>query len=168
MCRRLLKPLILGLLLLGRPGGRAMELKPDGYHVFAGEPIQAALDLAARNPSNKVVRVHAGIYRPDSRRQALIWLNRVHDGIRLEAVGEVTLTAANPALAGPQDPGRPAVVNHIVYFGDGISTNTVLRGFRLTGANGFVLREPAERIEPDRTIAKGEFFFSDGGAIKVF
>ena len=47
------------------------------------------------------------------------------------------LTAANPEIADSQAPSFPAVVNHVVYFGDGISTKTVLRGFRITGANNF-------------------------------
>lgn len=153
---------------LAGPLAAAISLSADGYHVFPGDSLQTAVDLAAANATNKVVRVHAGEYRPDSKRQALIWFNRVHDGIRLEAVGEVTLTAANPQLALPSEPGFPAVVNHVVYFGDGISTNTVLKGFRLTGANGFVTKERTVEMEPNRTIPKNHFFYSDGGAIKVF
>ena len=30
------------------------------------------------------------------------------------------------------------MVNHVIYFGDGISRKTVLRGFEITGANNFV------------------------------
>jgi len=47
----------------------------------------------------------------------------------------VVLTAANSAIADKKAPSFPAVVNHVVYFGDGLSTKTVLRGFRVTGAN---------------------------------
>src|SRR5204863_9611231 len=107
-------------------------------------------------------------YRPSSKRQALIWFNKTHDGIRLEAVGTVTLTAANRELAVSAEPGFPAVVNHVVYFGDGISSNTVLKGFRITGANNFVTKERTRQMEPDLTIPKNFFFFSDGGAIKIF
>jgi hypothetical protein len=46
----------------------------DGYHVFAGDKIQDALELAARNTTNKIVKVHAGECRY-SKRQALIWFN---------------------------------------------------------------------------------------------
>jgi hypothetical protein len=60
------------------------------------------------------------------------------------------------------------VVNHVVYFGDGISSNTVLKGFRITGANGFVTKERTSELEPNRTVPKNHFFYSDGGAIKVF
>ena len=146
----------------------AIALLEDGYHVYPGDSIQEALQKAAGNKTNKVVKVHAGEYRPDSRRQALIWLNRKHDGIRLEALGEVTLTAANPELAARSEASFPAVINHVVYFGDGISSNTVLKGFRITGANNFLTREGTSRMEPDRTIPKNFFFFSDGGAIKIF
>src|SRR6266699_6516209 len=92
----------------------------------------------------------------------------MHDGIRIEAEGSVTLTATNPQLTVASAPGFPAVVNHVVYFGDGISSNTVLKGFRITGANNFVTKERTRQMEPDLTIPKNSFFFSDGGAIKIF
>ncbi len=150
----------------------AIALLEDGYHVFPGDNIQDALQQAAENKTNKVVKVHAGEYRPDSRRQALIWFNKKHEGIRLEAEGSVTLTAANRQLSGrpegSSEPGFPAVVNHVVYFGDGISSNTVFKGFRLTGANGFLTRKLTRAMEPDLTVPKNLFFFSDGGGIKIF
>jgi len=146
----------------------AVTLEPDGYHVRPGDRLQDALDLAATNAVQKTVRVHPGVYRPESKRQALAWFNRRHDGIRLLALGEVTLSAANPALSSTNEPSHPAVVNHVVYFGDGISTNTLMRGFRLTGANAFLTKEGTPALEPNRTILKNHFFYSDGGAVKVF
>jgi hypothetical protein len=154
-------------LLLGA-ASPAITLSNSVYHVFPGDSIQEALQLAAENKTAKVVMVHAGEYRPKGKQQALIWFNQVHDGIRLQADGRVTLTAANPDVAAPSDPGYPAIVNHVVYFGDGISSNTVLKGFRITGANNFVTHERTKEIEPDKTVPKNWFFFSDGGAIKVF
>src|SRR5436190_1530686 len=148
--------------------GAAIVLSKDGYHVYPGDNIQDAMQQAAENKTNKIVRVHAGEYRPNGKRQALIWFNKLHDGIRLEAEGPVTLTAANPQLTVPSEPGFPAVVNHVVYFGVGISSNTVLKGFRITGANNFVTKELTRQMEPDVTIPKNFFFFSDGGAIKIF
>ncbi len=146
----------------------AINLSEDGYHVFPGDDIQDALQLAAENKTNKIVKVHAGEYRPNSKRQALIWFNRRHDGIRLEAEGPVTLTAANSHLSDPSQPGFPAVVNHVIYFGDGVSSNTVLEGFRITGANNFLTKTLTKQLEPDQTVPKNSFFFSDGGAIKIF
>ena len=143
----------------------------DAFDVFVGQEIQSVLDLAAKDPHRKTVRVHAGIYRPSKQSHALIYLNRQHDGITLEAVGEVTLTAANDQLAGKRDIGYPAVVNHVVYFGDGISSRTSLKGFRITGANGFLSDADPNLIEPKRdyqTVEKGMFFHTDGGAIKIF
>ena len=147
--------------------GAAITLSNGAYHVYPGDNIQDALQQAA-DGQTKLIKVHAGEYRPNSKRQALIWFNKAHDGIRLEAEGPVTLTAANPELTTPSEPGYPAVVNHVVYFGDGISSNTVLRGFRITGANNFVSREGTKDMEPDRRITKNWFFYADGGAIKVF
>jgi hypothetical protein len=102
----------------------------------------------------------------------MIWFNQRHDGITLEAEGEVVLTAANPAVADESDESYPAIVNHVVYFGDGISRRTVLRGFKITGANGFVtdLDKPVN-IQPDVQAAnmkKAKFFYTDGGGIKIF
>ncbi len=148
--------------------GAAITLSPDGYHVHPGDNIQDALQQAAANPTNKTVKVHPGEYRPNSSRQAMIWFNKSHDGVRLEAIGRVILTAANPELALPSHPAFPAVVNHVVYFGDGVTSNTLLRGFRITGANGFITREGTRQMEPNNTIPRNHFFYSDGGAIKVF
>jgi hypothetical protein len=92
----------------------------------------------------------------------------MHDGIRLEAIGWVTLTAANPQITTPQAQGYPAVVNHVVYFGDGISSNTMLRGFRITGANHFITEKLTKQMEPDTAVPKNMFFYTDGGAIKIF
>ena len=145
-----------------------ISLSEDGYHVFPGDIIQDAIEKAALNPTNKVVKVHAGEYRPARKRQALIWFNRAHDGIRLEALGNVTLTAANPEITQPKAAGFPAVVNHVVYFGDGISSNTFLKGFRITGANNYVMSKMTTQMEPDATLPKNLFFYTDGGAIKIF
>jgi hypothetical protein len=112
--------------------------------------------------------VHAGTYRPAAKAQALIWFNARHDGITLEAVGDVTLTAANPQIADPRAPSYPAVVNHVIYFGDGVSRKTVLRGFTITGANNFTTGSGEKSpIESDE-IRKSAFFYTDGGGIKIY
>ena len=145
-----------------------LDTGTKSYRVHPGGDIQEALEAAARDPVNKTVYVHAGTYRPAAPGQALIWFNARHDGIRLEAAGEVTLTAGNPDLADRQAPTFPAVVNHVVYFGDGISPATVLRGFRITGANGFTTgsggRSPIESDDIRKTL----FFYADGGGIKIY
>lgn len=144
----------------------------QAYHVYPGEDIQSALDRASVDPSRKRVIVHAGTYRPTRHRQALIAFNRQHDGIILESEGDVTLTAANPELAKESDEGYPAVVNHVVYFGDGISPTTKLRGFKITGANNHVIfsEDPNFSIQPDVPgLEKHKlFFYADGGGIKIF
>jgi hypothetical protein len=158
--------------LPGRPpqGGKGIELdRATGtWHVHPGASIQEALEAAAADPGHKRVLVHAGTYRPTARGQALVWFNRRHDGITLEAAGDVTLTAANPDVADRRAPSFPAIVNHVVYFGDGISPRTVLRGFRITGANGFAMgsgqRSPIESDEVRKTL----YFFADGGGIKIY
>lgn len=131
------------------PTGVTIDEATASYHVFPKGRIQDALEAAARDPVNKTVLVHAGTYRPPARGQALIWFNARHDGITLEAVGDVTLTAANPEVADSDLPSYPAVVNHVVYFGDGVSRKTVLRGFKIDRRPGLhhrVRREVADRI----------------------
>lgn len=145
----------------------------DGvYHIHPGESIQSAIESAAQDPVNRTVRVHAGTYRPSSSGQALIWFNRKHDGVVLEAEGDVVLTAANKEIADRSAKSYPAVVNHVIFFGDGITGKTIVRGFRVTGANNFVMTtEGPNSIEPDSRIPaleKGLFFYADGGGIKVF
>ena len=151
------------------PGG------PDAdgtWHVHPGESIQAALDLAAASSTGHRVVVHPGTYRPGQPGQALIWLNRQHDGITLEASGEVVLSAANPEIAERESGSFPAVVNHVVYFGDGITARTVFRGFTITGANRFQTRSdlpgPIEPNRPELGTQNLLFFYCDGGGIKVF
>ena len=98
----------------------------------------------------------------DTRRrgQALVAFNARHDGIVMEADGKVILTAANPDVATADSPSFPAIVNHVVYFGDGVSEHTKLVGFTITGAKGFVQGpsdlQPVESIEQlDRSL-RGE------------
>ena len=149
-------------------GPHGVEAKPDGYHVHPAGRIQDALEAAARDPVRKTVFVHAGTYRPAAKGQSLIWFNARHDGVTLEAVGDVILTAANPAIADPLAHSHPAVVNHVVYFGDGVSPKTILRGFRITGAKNFTTgsgeRSPIESDD----IRKTPFFYLDGGGIKIY
>lgn len=141
-------------------------------HVFPGDSIQAALDAAAQDEIHKHVIVHSGTYRPERQCQALIWFNRKHNGITLQADGEVYLTAANPDLASEQAESFPAVVNHVVYFGDGITPSTVFRGFTITGANNFVTYEegddPVQPFIMSENMEREMFFYCDGGGIKIF
>ena len=146
----------------------AFDPKTSSYHVHPNGSIQDALEAAARDPEHKTVHVHAGTYRPSAKGQALIWFNARHDGITLEAVGDVTLTAANPDVADKRHPGFPAVVNHVVYFGDSISPKTVLRGFKITGANNFTIGSGEHSPIESDDIRKHPFFYSDGGGIKIY
>ena len=172
--RRAFVPLLLAV-CLGAGRDAALQSKPvsfdaksGSYHVYPGGRIQEALDAAAADPVHKTVYVHAGTYRPSASGQALIWFNARHDGITLEAAGDVILTAANPEIADKAAPSYPAVVNHIVYFGDGVSRKTVLRGFKITGANNFTTGSGEKSpIESDE-IRKTTFFYTDGGGIKIY
>ncbi len=144
------------------------ELRDGAYHVFVSDEIQEVLNMAATNASVKTIKVHEGLYFPKTQRQALIYLNRRHSGIHLQGIGHPVLSAANPEIADRSSVSYPAVVNHVVYLGDGLSTNTVLEGFRLTGANHYVTNSLQNEMEPDQSVRKGRFYFGDGGAIKIY
>jgi hypothetical protein len=150
------------------PDGITLETKSGSYHVSPRGRIQDALEAAARDPVNKIVYVHAGTYRPAAKGQALIWFNARHDGIRLEAVGDVTLTAQNPDVADPQAPSFPAIVNHVVYFGDGVTPKTVMRGFKITGARNFTTGTGEKSPIESDDLRKTAFFYTDGGGVKIY
>ena len=152
----------------GIDNGVSVDAKTAAYHVYPKGQIQDALDAAARDPVRKTIYVHAGTYRPPARGQALIWFNARHDGITLEAVGEVVLTAGNPEIADAQAPSFPAVVNHVVYFGDGVSRKTVFRGFKITGARNFTTGSGEKSPIESDDVRKTPFFYLDGGGIKVY
>jgi predicted outer membrane repeat protein len=156
--------------------------------VYPGEDIQSALEAAAARPSQFIVRLHAGVYRPSRPGQALVYFNERHDGVVLEGVGEVILTAANPDLADRSSRSYPAIVNHVVYFGDMLSRDTILRNVKITGANEFVDGPPGllhvktpedlnqstkfrtfeSPIESAKNLVKTHEFFCDGGGILVY
>ena len=172
-CARSRCLVLLTIFIAGCFQGRAQKALlspgPDGaYHVHPGQEIQPALDAAACDELHKTVRVHAGVYRPSSPGQAMVWFNKRHDGITLKADGDVVLTAANKELADPSISSYPAIVNHVIYFGDGISRSTVLQGFKITGANGFFTRSDERGpIETAEGLKRGLFYYLDGGAIKL-
>lgn len=142
------------------------------YHIHPGDDPQRILDSSASDPKNKEIIIHAGTYRPAYASQAMIRFHARHDGIVLRADGEVTLTAENREISIPGTPGYPAVVNHVVYFGHGITDRTKLIGIRITGANGFVTESeddgPIEPASSKPGLEKRLFFYMDGGAIKIF
>ena len=153
------------------------RVSPDEHGVFHVSPddpysIQEALDAAALHATSKTVRVHAGTYRPQTQGLSLIHLVARHDGIRLEAEGKVVLTAANAEISDANLASHPAIVNHVVYIGDGISEQTVVSGFEITGANGYIA--PPDAVDPDDELdhpalaQKGAFYYLDGGAVKIF
>jgi hypothetical protein len=147
------------------------EVDGSVLHVYPEQELQAALDAAARSETIRTVCVHEGIYRPSRAGQAFIRFNTRHSGLTLEGDGNVTLTAANPDVASPVSKSFPAIVNHIVYFGDGVSAGTTMRGFRLTGANGYTHDQSQDGLEPNDhqpALKPGLFFYLDGGAIKIF
>lgn len=151
-----------------RTTGVRLDETAGVWHVHPGGQIQDALEAAARDARHKTIHVHAGTYRPPARGQALIWFNARHDGITIEAVGDVVLTAANPAVSDPRAPSHPAVVNHVVYFGDGVTRRTVFRGFKITGARNFTTGTGEKSPIESDDIRKTAFFYADGGGIKVY
>jgi hypothetical protein len=108
---------------------------------------------------NKAVYVHAGTYRPSAPGQALIWFNARHDGVTLEAVGDVTLTAANPRSPTSRRPASRRRQSRRLLRRRHLAATTVLRGFKITGANNYTTgtgdRSPIESDD----IRKTTFFY---------
>ena len=155
-----------------KPGASAAAIRDGrspGHHVYPKGRIQDALEAAARDPVNKTVYVHAGTYRPAATGQALIWFNARHDGITLEAVGDVILTAANPDVADRQAPqlsrGRQP---RRLFRRRRVAPKTVLRGFKITGANNFTTGSGEKSPIESDDIRKTLFFYADGGGIKIY
>lgn len=138
--------------------------------VREGDSIQAALNHAASVGCRRVV-VMEGVYCPQQMGQAFVYLNQKHEGIQLVADGDVVLTAENRAIADAESKSYPAVVNHVLYIGDGITQKTLVDGFRISGANAFQTFDGTDEIQPkidDSRLSRERFFFSDGGGIKIF
>jgi hypothetical protein len=142
------------------------------YHIHPGDDLQRILDAAASDAKHKDMVIHAGTYRPAYSSQAMIRFHARHDGIVLKADGEVILTAENRDLSIPGTPGYPAIVNHVIYIGHGVTSRTKLVGLQITGANGFVTQSeddgPIEPASDKPGLDKRLFFYLDGGAIKIF
>ena len=103
-----------------------------------------------------------------ARGQALIWFNARHDGITLEAVGDVTLTAANPDIADPTAPelsrGRQS---RRVFRRRHLAQDRAarLQGHRRQQLHDRLRRQVADRIGRHPQDA---FFYADGGGIKIY
>ncbi|MEO2018129.1 MAG: right-handed parallel beta-helix repeat-containing protein [Fuerstiella sp.] len=137
--------------------------------IFPQDNLQRKLDSAASDRRVGTVRIHSGTYRPPAAGASLIHLRAAHDGLTIEAEGHVVLTAAAPNIADKSLSTFPAIVNHVVLIDDGVSSSTVIRGFTITGANGFRYTKAAENVSADdQRPAPGMFYILDGGAIKIF
>lgn len=141
----------------------------DGpFYVNPGDSIQSALDAAALARQDKRVIVRAGEYHPQAPAFAFVSLTARHNGVQLLAEGDVTLSAQRD----PSSESPPAAnVNHVIYCGDGLGPETLIEGFIVTGADGFVTQEgiPVESFGVRApALQRGLFFLTDGGGLKVF
>jgi hypothetical protein len=59
-------------------------------------------------------------------------------------------------------------VTHVIYVGDGVSRKTVIRGFKITGANNFTTGSGEHSPIESDDVRKTLFFYSDGGGIKIY
>lgn len=141
--------------------------------ITPADDLQRMVDSAAEAGAATVI-LASGTYRPKQPGQALLVMTRRHDGLTLRAdvPGSVVLTAANEALTEPAASGFPAVVNHVLLTGPGVSSKTVFEGLTFTGANGYVSETPEALLntypEFQTDLPTGMFFQLDGGGLKVF
>lgn len=148
----------------------ALTSRPVGpFHVYPGDEIQAALDLAANTDDKKEVIVHEGSYHPVTPGFSFLSLTAKHDGIVLRADGNVTLSAKPVTSTSQSLPS--AIVSHVIYCGEGISEKTIIEGFQVSDADGYVSKENAPneiRLGQGPAPTRGMFYFMDGGALKIF
>ena len=141
--------------------------------ISPSDDLQKQVDQAAANGIRTII-LETGTYAPKHPGQALLVLTRQHDGITItgENQDEVILTASNESVADSHAESFPAIVNHVILAGDGISSRTFLSNLTVTGANGFVSQsiETLQERYPASLggLSTGMFFFLDGGAVKVF
>ncbi len=139
------------------------------HHVHPGEDLAAALAALEHHNGERELIVHAGTYAPRRPGFAFLVMTAAHDGVRLRAEGDVTLTAGKMTVAGSEKPD--ALVSHVLYCGDGVGPDTLIEGFRITGARGRVETNdfPTEwRAAPAGPLQRGLFYTRDGGGMKIF
>ncbi len=146
----------------------SLDAATSSYHVHPGGRIQDALEAAAKDSANKKVVVHAGTYRPSTPGQAMIWFNARHDGITLEAAGDVILTAANPEAADVARRASPPSSITSSISATASRAKTVLRGFKITGAKNFTTGSGDKSPIESDDLRKTPFFYTDGGGIKIY
>ncbi len=144
--------------------------KPVGpFHVYPKGDIQAALDLAARAENKKEVIVHEGSYHPATTGFSFLSLTAKHDGVVLRADGNVTLSAK--PVTSTRQPLSSAIVSHVIFCGEGVTEKTIIEGFRVSDADGYVSQEndPNEiRLGQGPAPTRGMFYYMDGGALKIY
>lgn len=170
---------VLGALLLAGCHSRDTSLgtatsthstTPITRHVYPGDDLSAILAELGHQHGERTLIVHAGTYGPQQPGYSFLTLTAAHHGLRLMADGNVTLTAINPVQEVVKS-NESALVSHIVYCGDGLGPETIIEGFRITGARGVVRTEhfPHElRVAPDGPLQRGLFYTRDGGGLKIF
>jgi len=140
---------------------KEVTLNPSDY-------IQKIINNQSAKGVKKFI-FNPGVYRPHKKGQALIYLNKNHEGVQLIAKGNVILTSQNENISSIENnPFHPDITSHIVYFGQGISNKTTLDGFTLQGSKGFATKEGAQQAEPGSYWKKSFIYYADGGAIKIW
>ena len=146
-----------------------LDAAARAYRVQPGGSIQAALERGREGPRQQDRLRPRRHLSPAAHGQALIWFNARHDGITLEARrrrdADRRQSRRSPISRAPS---FPAVVNHVVYFGDGISRRRCCAASAspapTTSRPGTGQRSPIESDD----IRKTPFFYRDGGGIKIY
>lgn len=146
--------------------------------------LQQEIDRIAEQFPRATIVLTAGTYRPQAEGQALLHLNSRHNGLKIrgEDRDRVILTAqasavrygilkAEGKLSAPAalaQSGSRAIVNHVVYFGDGVDSTTELSQLSITGARGYLTKTGEQQAEPDLQHLRRFIFYADGGGIKIW
>ena len=138
----------------------------DGpVYVAPGQNLQAAVDLAASASKDRRLVLRPGVHQTESTQFCLLALTSEHDGVVVEGMTGAELSARSAT--------RPdhATVAHVIYCGHGLSSQTLIRNLKITGAKGLATNSgvPDEDFgKLEGQLNRGLFFFMDGGAVKIF
>ncbi|HRK07434.1 MAG TPA: hypothetical protein PLZ57_06665 [Pseudobdellovibrionaceae bacterium] len=146
--------------------------------------LQQEIDKIAEKFPRATILLAAGTYRPQHEGQALLHLNSKHNGLKImgEDRDRVILTAQASvaryevlaaegkltAVAPLAPPESRVIVNHVVYFGDGVDSTTELSQMSITGARGYLTKTGERQAEPNTQHLRRFIFYADGGGVKIW
>lgn len=149
------------------PPVSASVVKPIDGPVFVepGQNLQSAIDSAAAATEDRRLVLRPGVYQTEVKQFCLLALTSQHEGVIVDGMAGAELSARSA-----QHPDQ-ATVAHVIYCGHGLTSRTIVRNLKVTGALGLATNSRVPREDFGQfagRLKQGLFFYMDGGAVKVF